>query len=290
MSVQFIRGTEVNRPTPDPLTSSVLDHAEVVDNAEFGWRNNEGMWPTYNTLDTLVPTQLCPDPVAVKTFAFGRWVPAYEFAVYGGVQCKAVGLDTQDMAAEVKRVFALNEGKGIERSLLENRFVARTNGSDETGPEWDAATDLTPAGTISPVIALALLEGYAAANYAGLPTIHMPRAAATVLENQGLISWTGDKAFTKNQSKVAIGGGYDSSDFDGTWDMYATGEVYVERSDEVNITANVVPGDGNSPDSDGTGISSNSVLALAERMYRVAIDPISEDADVVKVTATVWSA
>lgn len=292
MNVQIIRGTEVNRPVPSPITSSVLDHATVVDNEHWGLMNNEGLYPSYNCLDTLVPTTLCPDPIAerqVKEFASAPWVPAFEFAVYGGVQCGAVGLDQDDMKAELQRVFAANEGRGVESALLLNRFVANEPGSDTTGPYWDAPVDLTPAGkTISPVIALALLEGYAAspagANYAGLPTIHMPRAVATLLENQGLITWTDGKAFTKNGSKVAIGGGYDISEPDGTWDLYATGEVYVERSEQIYVNSIVVPGDGNGIGSDETGIADNTVLGLAERMYRVGVDCF-----VAKVTATVWS-
>lgn len=276
MTTKIIKGDEVNRPDTTPLGSSVLDHATVVEKSDFGLRNNEGLWPSYNCLDTLVPTPICPDPLGeFKVFGTAGWVPAFEFAVYGGVQCSAVGLDTADQKAEVDRVFGLNEGKGVEQALLANRFVV--------GTLWDAPVDLTPGSAITIQIALAILEGYAAAHYAGVPTIHMPRAAASLLNER--IVWTDGKAYTRSGSKVAIGGGYDADAApDGSWDLYVTGEVYVERSDEVSVQSWVLPGDGSGLGSDENGISDNTVLALAERMFRVGVDCF-----VAKVTATVWA-
>lgn len=270
MTTKIIRGSEVNRPTPDPLTSSVLDHATVVENAQFGLRNNEGLWPSYNCLDTLVPTAICPDPLATtfKTFGTAGWVPGLEFAIYGGAQCSAVGLDVADQKSEVERVFALNEGKGIEQVLLLNRFVATDS---DAIVQWDEPVDLTPASDIDLKTALAVLEGYAASVYAGVPTIHMPRVVASLLGER--IIWKGNKAYTRSGSKVATGGGYDTAEVpDGAWDLYATGEVYVERSEGISVQTYVIPGDGSGTESDENGISDNTVLALAERMFRVAVD------------------
>jgi len=283
MTTKLIQGRQVMRPETSPLTSSILDHATVgPDVPGFGWQNNTGLWPSYNCLNTLVSTHLCPDPLAakpVKSFAFGGWVPAFEFAVYGAVQCSNVGLDEEDMRSELKRVFALNEGKGIEAALKATRFVAQAASGDPTdrlkNVAWDAPVDLTPGTTPSMVVALALLEGYAASVYAGVPTIHMPRAAGTVLEGHGLIVWQGNKAFTKNGSKVAMGGGYDTLDemLSGILPMYATGEVYVEKSEEVDVNAYVLHGDGLVTETaSGNNFTDNSQLALAERMFRVAVD------------------
>lgn len=279
----IIRGAEVNRPTPSPVTSTVLDHATVVENAHFGLRNNAGLWPSYNCLDTLVPTPICPAPLATtKVFTAAEWVPGFEFAVYGAVQCSMVGLDQADQESEIRRVFALNEGKGVEQALLLNRFVD----SDSEAPvAWDGAVDLTPGSGITPLVALALVEGYAASVYAGLPTIHMPRAAATVLFANGALTWNGDKVFTKNGSKVAIGGGYDSAEAPtGTWDIFATGEVYVERSETVALNSYVLPGDGSGTGSGENGLAHNTSISLVERMYRVGVDCF-----VAKATATVWA-
>jgi hypothetical protein len=290
MSVTLVKGMEVIRPDTVPLKSSVLDHAQaagsVVENDHFGLTNNQGLWPSYNCLDTLVPTAMCPDPLgSTKVFAFAEWQPALDFAVYGAVQCSNVGLDTHDMLSEIERVFSLNEGKGVEQALLLNRFVATDSDAEV---QWEAPVDLTPVGPtglLSAYACLAVLEGYAAANYSGQPTIHMPRAVATLLEVSGLIVWQGDLAFTKNGAKVAMGGGYDTSESDGTWDMFATGEVYVERSEQFSAHAYAIPGDGlnDTDSSDPNQFTDNSSLAIAERMFRVAVDCF-----VAKATVKVW--
>lgn len=286
----IIKGATVTRPTPDPIKSSVLDHATVVDLSEdegFGWQNDEGLWPSYNCLDTIVPTPLCPDPLSEKVFAFGEWQPALSFGLHGGIQCKTLGLDRDDMLSELRRVFALNEGKGVEQALLLNRFVAlATPAPPARQIGWSAPVDLTvsgPTGLLALQVAVANLEGYAAAHYAGVPTIHMPRAAANLLNER--IVWNGDKAFTRNGSKVAIGGGYDAEGVpSGTFNIFATGEVYVERSAKIEADSYVLPEDGNGVGSGDTGLSDNTTLGLAERLYRVAVDCF-----VAKASAVVWS-
>lgn len=295
MVAEFKRGQSVTRPTPERLTSTLLDHATVVDVPEgtgFGYQNNTGMWPSYNCLDLLVPTPLCPNPMTgSKDFKFASWVGATEFAVYGGVQCRAIGLDIEDQKRETKRVFEASESKGVEQHLLYNRFAGASEepGSDEplnpAVSQWDAPDDLTPTAGVGPLVALALLEGDAASKYVGIPTIHMPRALATMLEAAGAIKWEGEKAFTKNGSKVAMGGGYDDPEMlaSGQWTMYATGEVYVQRSVEIEQNVYQIPGDGSGEGSDQNGIRENSHLVLMERMFRVALDCYTA-----KVTATVF--
>lgn len=279
---QFITSPEVERPSVLPLTSSALHHAEKAGNVHsierFGLRNNEGLWPSYNCLDTLVPTPICPNPASTffKSFGSAPWVPGFSFAVHGGVQCSMVALDREDQRAEMERVFAANEGKGVERALLVNRFVARQPESGDTAPDmayWDAPVDLTAGRTVSLITALALLEGYAAANYTGLPTIHMPRAVASLLNER--IVWNDGLAYTRNGSKVAIGGGYDyveAADYDGSWDMYATGEVYVERGERLSFSEITVPGDGSGTGSGQNGLADNTAVTLIERMFRVGVD------------------
>jgi len=284
MTVTFIRGAEVNRPEPAALTSSIEDHATVVDKSDFGLRNNEGLWPSYNCLDLLVPTPMCPDPMltGTKIFTTAGWVPGFEFAVYGGVQCSAVGLDAADQKAEVARVFERSEGKGIEQALLLNRFVA----TDSDAPvQWDEPVDLGTAPTL--LSALGILEGYAAVHYAGIPTLHVPRAIITMGFGAGALVERDGKFYTKAGSKVAAGGGYDDGTvpISNTADLYVTGEVYVERSEEISVQSYVYPGDGSGLGSDENGLADNTVLALAERMYRVGVDCL-----VAKVTATLWAA
>lgn len=293
MTAKFVQGTEVTRPEPAPLTSSLLDHVRdqgnvQVINGAFGYVNNAGLYPSYNCLDLITPTAECPDPLItetgdVKEFDSAEWQPGFRFAVYGGVQCRAVGLDPDDQNAEVKRVFEQSMGKGIERAMVGRRFVAQPLGGPDVTPYygvWDAPEDVTPGTAVSLPVALALLEGNAAASYNGLPTIHMPRAAATILEMQGLIVWNSDKtlAFTKNGSRVAIGGGYDDPEMleTGLWDMYATGDVSIQMADVISVKDwPVLPGmltDASAGSDEPTSLIENGIVSLAERQFRIGVD------------------
>lgn len=290
MNVQMVREQDITRPATTPIPSTLLDHVRAAGNLvgvdHFGLRNEQGMWNSYNCLDTLVPVALCPQVVTPKTFGFSEWMPGFSFGLQGGAQCQAVGLDEADQRSEVSRVFEANEARGVEEALMLNRFVGTT--SDDP-VQWSDPVDLTPAGVtggISLSTALALLEGYAASTYAGVPTIHMPRAAALKLFAVGALKVENNLFYTKTGSKVAAGGGYDDPDMlaTGEWTMYATGEVYVERSEALRYTERVIPGDGNGIGSGETGIPENSVLTLAERMFRAAVDCF-----VAKATGTVWT-
>lgn len=285
MTVKIIKEKPVTRPEPEPLKSTLLDHTGVVQLDSFGLRNNEGLWPSYNCLDTNIPAAYCPEEFAAsKQFSRAEWQPGMEFGVYAGTQCSAVGLDMADQERETYRVFERNASKGVEQAILANRFVVREVESDDPqNIAWAGPVLLTPAQPVSPQVALAIAEGYAAATYAGVPTLHMPRAMASLLNER--IVWEGDLAYTRSGSKVAIGGGYDAPGVpDNTWDIYVTGEVYVERSSEVTYHQHVIPGDGSGVGSDENGLEPNTVITLAERLYRVAIDCM-----VAKVTATVWT-
>lgn len=295
MTAQMIEGTEVRRPEPAPLKSTVLDHATVVDNAKFAYRNNEGLWPSYNCLDLLVPTPTCATPVAdfeFKNFKVAGWVPGFQFAVHGGVQCSAVGLDVDDQRTEVERVFSRSEAKGVEMALMLNRFVENTDGPGSDDPanpyysQWDATVDLSEAG-MTLTGALAALESYAASIYVGVPTLHLPRGAVLAAFGQGLLKEENDKFFTKTGAKVAAGGGYDDPDQANyhSYTMYASGEVYVERSERLHFQEYVLPGDGSGTGSDQNGLADNTVIALAERQFRVGVDCFTAMA-----TGRVWRA
>lgn len=274
MALKVAVAPDVVRPTVEPLGSTVLDHATVAEVSNFGLRQTEGLWPTYNRLVTSNEALICSTPLTpqpMKVFTEVGQVDAETFAAYGAVQSSAVGLDSADQKAEVARVFEAREGKTVESYLRANVL--------------GAAASWTPGTAIPLLTALALAEGRAADVYAGVPTLHMPRAAATILEGHGLISWTGGRAHTVNGSKVAIGGGYDDATMltSGKWMIYVTGEVYVERSEIVEVQQFVIPGDGSGVGSDENGLSDNTSITLAERMYRVAVDAVLG-----KVEGKVW--
>lgn len=245
--------------TPDvtPMPSSLLDHADVVDGVS--WQRPTGLGLSFNCMDTNVPTALCPAPTEPKVWGAPGVIDGFEFAVYGGVACKPFGFTEEQGHSEIDRVFRLKESRGIERALMETRFIAN-------GDLWDAASDITPAsGAVSPKMALAMLEGFAASEYAGVPTVHVPVILGSLLLD-GAIEMQAGKAYSNLGSKIAVGAGYDYSNSgpDGTpaapgerW-AYATGEVMIARGEvDTKVLRNT---------------STNDIVALAERRYIVAID------------------
>lgn len=282
---KFIRGTEITRPTPEALSSSILDHATVVTRErDFGLQNNEGMWNSYNCLDLFTPTPTCPHPLLVdigeyKQFDTAAWVPGFQFAVYGGVKCSAVGLDAADQFNETVRAFERGEGRGIEQAILMTRFAdSEPIGSDEplspTHSSWQAPEKITSGDFSTVGTALAALESHAAAHYLGVPTLHMPRGVVLMAAGAGYIVERDGKFYTKTGSKVAAGGGYGDDAFaeTGYASLYATGEVYIEKGPGFQHQTHTIPGDGSGTGSDENGLGDNTVISLVERQYRVAID------------------
>lgn len=266
-------------PTVSPLRGTLLAAAAVKDGIE--WLDGEGLFPSFNCMKFETAADFCT-PTS-KTFDQSPvWQDGFRFAAYGGVVCKAIGLDEAEMLAEVERVFETGESTAVERALMETRFVA-------SATNWAAPTDITPAGgAVAPQVGLALLEGYSGSVYVGAPTLHIPRTIASLLvgidvlklggntRDEGRFGPTGVLR-TKLGSKVAAGAGYDYPNTSPTgvdaaagekW-LYATGEVLVLRGP--SIVRQVME------------MSTNEVFVLAERGYIAAVDCF---AAAVRVTVT----
>lgn len=217
---------------------------------------------------TSVPTANTAVVPATKTFdAEANYQDAIQFAVQAGVVCKMVGFSPDIAEADLERVFANKESVAVARALMSQRFV------DGGSANWDAATDLTPAGgAVDPIIGLALLEGHAGSNYAGSPTIHMPRTVASILStyNHQLISFDGDMLVTALGSKVAADSGYESPSNGPTGSNPTAGELWMYASGEVVITAGDPISQGG-PDLVESG-DSNRYRILRERAYIAAVD------------------
>lgn len=214
-----------------------------------------------------VPTTSTAVVPVTKTFdADGSWQDAIQFAVQAGVICKMVGFDAGIAEGDLERVFTNKESVAVARALMTQRFI------DGGSSNWDAATDLTPgAGAVDPVVGLAMLEGHASYNYAGLPTLHIPRTIASLLMNKyDAIEYSGDMLVTSLGSKVAADGGYEdpSNGPDGT--APTAGELWLYASGEVVITAGDPISQGG-PDLVESG-DSNRYRILRERAYIAAVD------------------
>jgi hypothetical protein len=258
-------------PTTEKVKGTLLDAANVGD--EWEWLSGDDLFESYNCLTFGAAADFCAPNS--KTFPQSpQWVDGAMFAAYGGLACRMLGLDLDKAQREVARVFDGGEARAVERGLMEKRFRADTGGS----PRWGAPTDLTPAGgAVSPAVGIALLESYAASNYVGVPTLHMPRAIASLRGQVSALEWDGNLLRTFLGSKVAAGGGYDLVNYgpDGTaapagekW-IYGTGEVVIARS-KAEIRSAIAA-------------EQNDGFVLAERGYIVAVDCF---AAAVRVTVT----
>lgn len=216
---------------------------------------------------TAVPSVNTAVVPATKTFdADGSWQDAIQFAVQAGVICKMIGFDPSVATNDLERVFNNKESVAVARALMSQRFV------DGGSANWDAATDLTPAGgAVDPVVGLAMLEGHASYSYAGIPTLHVPRTIASLLMNKyDAIEYSGDMLVTSLGSKVAADGGYEdpSNGPDGTnptagetW-LYASGEVVITAGDPISQGGLDLVESGDS----------NRYRVLRERAYIAAVD------------------
>jgi len=185
-----------------------------------------------------------------KTFEHPQWLDGVRFAVYAGVECKPFGLPE---LAKAQAVFEARESFGVERALMETLF--------------QGATDLTPAaGAVTPEVGLAILEGHAATEYAGVPTIHAPRSIGSILMTRTAAHAEAGKFYSEQGSKLASGGGYNATNLSpagaapaaGSLWMYATGEVAVARGKVIAKEA--------------LDQSNNEDFVLVERPYVAALD------------------
>lgn len=252
----------IEAPTVAPAAGGLYAVAEVRDNADphIGASGVTYLSENCGVASSLEdPACLTADARATKTFGEIDVIAADPFGVYKGVECTYMGDDDSDWA---RRGLELTEHIAVEQALPALLFAG--------------ATDLTPSpGTpLTVTQGIALLEGWAGANYGGTPVLHMDRQVAAIgLAETVLINDLNYTITTKQGSLVANGGGYlDMADPSGAapaageaW-IYITGAVVVTRTPV--FTTRVVPG----TDADGGRL--NLQRALAERMIAVTAECI----------------
>ena len=196
-----------------------------------------------------------PDPRPTKTFDEIDVIVGDPFAVYKGTECVDM---SEDDTAWARNSLALTEDVAVERAVMSGVL--------------QGATDLTPTpGTaVSVARGVSILEGYAAANYGGVPTLHMARSTATLALGAQVLHETLDHTILSRQGAlVANGGGYElnlgptgvAAPAGEAW-MYVTGTVTVART---AVVVNRVLGA-----AEGRNIQN----ALAERFVAVAVECI----------------
>jgi len=245
-------------PAVEKHTGTLLDTATVTDG--ITWLDGADLFQSFNCMKFTGEAIHCA-PSAKEFDEAGGWVNGFQFAAYGGVQCKAIGLDQAEFEAEVERVFSLGESTAVERALMSVRFLAN---EDDL---WEAPVDITPdSGAVKPGVGVALLEGFAANEYVGQPTLHMPRTIASLLLGVDGVEAKDGVLRTKLGAKIAAGTGYDFPNLSPTgveatagekW-LYATGSVWIGRG-PLEVRQAMAHTD-------------NDVFVLAERPYIAAVD------------------
>lgn len=145
------------------------------------------------------------------------------FGVYKGVACENMAGDDSGWA---ERGLEISEHIAVEQRVMEELLAE--------------ATDVTPTpGTaVSVRHGVALLEGVAAANYGGVPVLHMARSTATIGLAEDVLEHDLNYTITTGQGAlVANGGGYEgnlgptgvAAPAGQAW-IYVTGAVTVWRS------------------------------------------------------------
>jgi hypothetical protein len=221
---------------PHTITLTAADGAE--------WTSAEFTWPlTVGLPNVLALGEKTPGTIDV--------VDGFPFAVYKMTEC----LDFHDDdTAWARRSLELGEAHAVESGFMQAVLAQPT-------------TD-QPNGTtaVSLVNGIAILEGYAADVYGGVPIIHMPRSVATrALAADALDVDLNYIVSTKQGALVANGGGYSLNlGPDGSpapagqaW-LYVTGMVTLTRGP---VQAHRV-----------LDTTNDNQVALAERVYVPAVD------------------
>lgn len=278
MTVQVAAATYPTIGAPPKRSAELLSLADVQQPGPgSGWLDGQGLFESYNCLDTGVVLGNTCGPVAQSKFTGAvnpTWVDGLKFAAYGAVVCKMI--DGSNLEGGISAAFDAAESRLVERALMENFLTANAAGSGLPGA-WAAAPDITPTpGTaVDPTVGLGLLESHMGENYAGKGIIHTPRVVATVLNAGGALDWEGDTLVTGLKTPVAAGAGYDLPNSGpagpGTpatggnrW-MFATGQVLLvpihkETRSEFQQYAGT------------TGLQPNDVAGITEAVYMLAVD------------------
>lgn len=243
-------GTPLGRvfgPNPmwvvDGLTEG--EHTLTLTSAGGGsWTSTEFTWPLTVGLPNVIA-------IGTKTADGIDVVTGSPFSIYKMTECQDL---REDDTAWAQRSLALGEAHAVESAFMQAVLAQ---------PTTDLPNGSTPVSLIN---GIAILEGYAADTYGGVPTLHVPRSVATrAIAKSALTVGLDFSVMTPQGAMVANGGGYSLNlGPDGTpapagqaW-LYATGLVtLVRRPVEAHRTLDHV---------------NNNQVVLAERTYVPAVE------------------
>jgi len=258
---------------PDTSRYGLLSAVEASSGVDLHWQSSGIEWEDFLCSPGLVSIiDECP-PVTGYTKPIDRstqFCHADPFVLLGSYQCPPVGRPA-DEAFEIARQRLLKwEGRQLESTLWTGEVA---NGGGFVNPSFAYGNsecdiepvDLSPAGALDPVGAIALLEE-ALGDMVGCGVIHAPYGLAAYLQTLDLLERQGDKYFTPTGFQVIFGHGYPGSgpgnapaDAGETW-LFGTGPLVMVRSNLMQIPENI---------QEGMNRMINDVEVRAERFYAV---------------------
>lgn len=234
-------------PNPEFTLDSIADGPHTITLTSSGgatWTSDEFTWPLTVGLENVIA-------LGSKTAQQIDVVSGQPFTVYRMTECKDLhGDDT----AWARRSLELGEAHAVESGFMQSHLAQPTTAL----PNGTTAVSLTNG--------IAILEGYAADVYGGVPTLHIPRSVVTrALAVGALVPGADWRVNTPQGVDVANGGGYslnlgptgEPAPAGQAW-LYITGLVTLLRG---QVIANRVLDNEN-----------NNQVVLAERTYVPSVD------------------
>jgi len=233
-------------PDPSFTVDGITDGDHTLTLTAAGgatWTSGTFTWPIGAAPNLLTLGSKSADEIDV--------VSGLPFSVYKMVECKSL---VDDDTVWARNSLVLGEGHAVEAGFMQSILAQ----PDTAMPNGTTAVSL--------INGIAILEGYAADVYGGVPTLHMPRSVATrALAVDVLVSGLDWTVNTKQGALVANGGGYSANlGPDGSsapagqaW-LYVTGQVVLTRGSIVTSRA--------------LDYQNNNQVALAERTYVPTVD------------------
>lgn len=186
---------------------------------------------------------------------FGEAKP---FIVNGFFECGSVGFSPEDARALAEAHLISTEQTAAEKAFWngdqQNYPNLANSGGDADDTPYDAPTNL---GSFSPMNAVAELEQFIATMYGSLGVIHVPRDIATRLLAKRLLHTYQGRLFTKLDTPVVAGAGYDGDT------IRATPAIFGYRSDVFSNTEQM----------SGFDVQRNDLRGHAARTYAIGFDP-----------------
>lgn len=233
-------------PNPTFTIDGITNGAHTITLASpiGSWTSGSFTWPLAVGLPNVIT-------LGTKTDTQIEVISGTPFSIYKKTECKDL---TDDDTTWARNALAFGESHAVEQAVMQSILAQPTTA--------------LPAGAtvLSLINGIAVLEGYAADVYGGVPTLHIPRSVATrALARRGLesgIDWT---ITTRQGALVANGGGYSlnigpdgsNAPANHAW-LYITGQVTLLRGPVQ--THRVLD------------VQVNDQIVLAERTYVPSVD------------------